>query len=102
MSGEFCRFLHTSDFHLEMPLYGFAEIPAHLRDQLIDSPLQAAARVFETAILEDVDFVVLAGDIIDPSTAGPYAIAFLLEQFELLREQPNLSEVNQLISPKTK
>ncbi len=87
MSGEFCRFLHTSDFHLEMPLYGFAEIPTHLRDQLIDSPLQAAARVFETAILEDVDFVILAGDIIDPSTSGPYAIAFLLEQFELLREQ---------------
>jgi DNA repair exonuclease SbcCD nuclease subunit len=43
--------------------------------------------VFETAILEDVDFVILAGDIIDASTAGPYAIAFLLEQFELLREQ---------------
>ena len=87
MSGEFCRFLHASDFHLEQPLYGFSEIPGHLRDQLIDAPLQAAARVFETAILEDVDFVVLAGDIINPRTSGPHALAFLLEQFELLREQ---------------
>jgi DNA repair exonuclease SbcCD nuclease subunit len=87
MSGEFCRFLHASDLHLELPLYGFSEIPGHLRDQLIDAPLQAAAHVFETAILEDVDFVILSGDIIDPRTSGPQALAFLLEQFELLREQ---------------
>jgi hypothetical protein len=87
MAGEFCRFLHASDFHLERPVSGFAEVPAHLKDSLIDAPLQAAARVFETAILEDVDFVLLAGDIIDPRASGPHAIAFLLEQFELLREQ---------------
>jgi hypothetical protein len=87
MSGEYCRFLHASDLHLEQPLYGLTEVPDQLRDQLIEAPLQAASRLFETAILEDVDFVILAGDVIDPRSAGPYALAFLLEQFELLREQ---------------
>jgi len=87
MSGESIAFVHASDFHLEQPPYGLTEVPDHLRQALVDAPLQAAARVFETAILEDVDFVLLSGDVLDPQTAGPRALAFLLDQFELLREQ---------------
>jgi len=85
MAGEFCKFLQASDLHLEQPLYGLTEVPDHLRELLLEAPLQAAARVFETAILEDVDFVILAGDVINPHTAGPHAMAFLLDQFEQLR-----------------
>lgn len=86
MAGEFCRFLQASDLHLEQPLYGLSEVPDHLRELLLDAPLQAAARVFETALLEDVDFVVLAGDVINPHTAGPRAMSFLLDQLEQLRD----------------
>ncbi|NLF68028.1 MAG: DNA repair exonuclease [Candidatus Anammoximicrobium sp.] len=86
MAGEFCRFLQASDLHLEQPLYGLTEIPDHLRDLLLDAPLQAAARVFETAILEDVDFLILAGDVINPQTACPRAMAFVLDQLEQLRD----------------
>ncbi|HPM83291.1 MAG TPA: DNA repair exonuclease [Candidatus Anammoximicrobium sp.] len=86
MAGEFCRFLQASDLHLEQPLYGLTEVPDHLRELLLDAPLQAAARVFETAILEDVDFVILAGDVVNPRTAGPRAMAFLLDQLEQLRD----------------
>jgi len=86
MAGEFCKFLQASDLHLEQPLYGLTEVPEHLRELLLEAPLQAAARVFETAILEDVDFVILAGDVINPHTAGPHAMAFLLDQFEQLRD----------------
>jgi DNA repair protein SbcD/Mre11 len=87
MSGESVAFIHASDFHLEQPPYGLTEIPDHLRQILADAPLQAAARVFETAILEGVDFRLLSGDVVDPQTAGARSLAFLLEQFELLREQ---------------
>lgn len=86
MAGEFCRFLQASDLHLEQPLYGLTEVPDQLRELLLDAPLQAASRVFETAILEDVDFVILAGDVINPHTAGPRAMAFLLDQLEQLRD----------------
>jgi len=86
MAGEFCKFLQASDLHLEQPRYGLTEVPDHLRELLLEAPLQAAARVFETAILEDVDFVILAGDVINPHTAGPHAMAFLLDQFEQLRD----------------
>ncbi len=87
MSEESFRFLHASDLHLEQPPYGLTEIPDHLGETLADAPLEAATRVFETAMMENVEFVVLSGDIINPRTGGPRAISFLLEQFELLREQ---------------
>lgn len=87
MSGESIAFLHASDLHLEQPPYGMPEVPDHLRKALAEAPMQAAARVFETAILENVDFVLLAGDVIDPPTAGARQLAFLMEQFDLLREQ---------------
>jgi DNA repair exonuclease SbcCD nuclease subunit len=87
MSGETLRFLHASDLHLERSPAGLTEVPDQLRELLVEAPLQAAGRVFESAIVEDVDFVLLAGDVIDPQTAGPRAVAFLLEQLALLHEQ---------------
>ena len=87
MSGELTRFIHASDFHLEQPLYGLASIPDHLRDLALDAPYLAATRVFDSAILEHVDFVVLSGDLLDPLHAGPRGLAFLLEQFQRLRER---------------
>jgi DNA repair exonuclease SbcCD nuclease subunit len=79
------RFLHASDFHLERPPSGMAEVPDHLLPRLVDSPYRAAERVFDTAVRERVDFVVLAGDLLDPTAAGPAALVFLMEQFERLR-----------------
>ena len=81
------RFVHAADFHLERPLRGLAEVPDHLRVALIDAPYRAAERVFDAAIKERVDFVVLAGDILDPLAAGPRGLVFLGEQFQRLAAQ---------------
>jgi hypothetical protein len=78
------RFLHASDFHLEAAPHGIVELPATLRDSLLEAPYQAAQRVFDAALAEHVDFVVLAGDLLDVHLAGPRGIAFLVEQFERL------------------
>ncbi len=80
------RFLHASDLHLELPPGGLAEVPDHLRGALVDAPYRAAERVFDAALKHHVDFVVLAGDIVDPQAAGPRAIAFLNGQFERLAQ----------------
>jgi len=80
------RFLHASDFHLEQPLYGMAEAPDHLRDLLIDAPYRAATAMFEAAMSENVDFIVLTGDIVHIEGAGPRAISYLLEQFDRLND----------------
>lgn len=85
--SAFVRFLHASDFHLEEPPHGLVDVPDHLRPLLLDSPYIAAQRVFDVAIKEHVDFVLLCGDLLDVHLAGPRGIAFLLEQFERLSAQ---------------
>ena len=84
MAKESFRFIHASDFHLERPMQDVSDLPDHLRRTLVDAPWKAAAAVFEHALIENVDFVVLAGDLLNPISAGAQGVAFLLERFEEL------------------
>ena len=81
------RFLHAADLHLDSPCRTSAELPDHLVDLMVDAPLQAAAKMFDAAINQRVDFVVLAGDVIDPRLAAPRELLFLVEQFKRLAER---------------
>jgi DNA repair exonuclease SbcCD nuclease subunit len=81
------RLVHASDLHLEQPIYGLAEVPDHLHELLIEAPYQAAEQVFETALAEDADAVLLAGDVLDVDRAGPPAIVMLLDQFARLGDR---------------
>ncbi|MEX0676114.1 MAG: DNA repair exonuclease [Pirellulales bacterium] len=81
------RFLHAADLHLERPPRGLGEVPDHLRSVLALAPYRAAERVFDAALKRQVDFVVLAGDVVDPQLAGPRALVFLNEQFDRLAGQ---------------
>ena len=87
MSQPPLRFVHTSDLHLERPLGGVAEVPTHLRELFLDAPFEAAAQVFETALSERADALLLAGDVVDFDLVGPRAVVFLLEQFQRLEER---------------
>ncbi len=87
MSGEPFRFLHAADFHLERPMEGLTEVPEHLRDVLVDAPFQAVDQVIDTALVEEVDFVLLSGDLLDCRAAGPRAMAFLVNQLHRLAER---------------
>jgi 3',5'-cyclic AMP phosphodiesterase CpdA len=81
------RFLHASDFHLERPPAGLAEMPDHLREHLVEAPYRAAANVFQAAIDHEVDFVVLAGDLVEPERSGPRGVLFLRDRFVQLAEK---------------
>ncbi len=80
------RFLHAGDLHLERPLGGLAEIPDQLREVVADAAYRTAERVFDAALKHRVDFVVLAGDVLNPRAAGPRAIEFLETQFQKLAD----------------
>ena len=86
MSQAPLRFVHTSDLHLERPLGGVAQVPDHLRELFLDAPFQAAAQVFETALSEHADALLLAGDVLDVDLVGPRAVVFLQEQFQRLAD----------------
>jgi hypothetical protein len=85
--SEPLRLVHASDLHLELPIYGLADVPDHLRELLIDAPYQAAERVFETVLAEDADALLLAGDVLHVDRAGPPAIVLLLDQFARLADR---------------
>lgn len=87
MTQPSLRLVHASDLHLELPLYGLAEIPDHLRELLVEAPYQAAEQVFETALAENADAVLLAGDVLNVDRAGPPAIMLLLDQFARLGDR---------------
>jgi hypothetical protein len=81
------KFLQAGDFHLDKAPTGLSEIPDHLRATLVDAPYRAALRVFEVALSERVDFLLLTGDLLHPPSAGPRGWFFLAEQFERLKNQ---------------
>jgi DNA repair exonuclease SbcCD nuclease subunit len=81
------RLVHASDLHLERPLYGLADVPDHLRELLVEAPSHAAEQIFETALAEDADAVLLAGDVLHVDRAGPHAIILLLDQFARLGDR---------------
>jgi DNA repair exonuclease SbcCD nuclease subunit len=85
MSHTPFRFLHASDLHLERPLAGVTDVPDELREIFLEAPYRAATRLIDAALAEQVDFVVLAGDVLDASLSGPRGPIFLCEQFQRLK-----------------
>jgi DNA repair exonuclease SbcCD nuclease subunit len=59
------RFLHTADLHLDSPFIGMAAIPEGIRDHLRQSTFAALANLVELAIQQEVDFILISGDIYD-------------------------------------
>ena len=56
---------------------GLSEIPAGLAELVADAPQRAVERVFDAALNEHVDFMLLAGDILQPTAAGPRSLVLL-------------------------
>ena len=80
------RFVHASDLHLDRGIEGVVEGPPHWEQRLWDISQRAAERLFEKALAENVDFLLLSGDVLDANLAGPGTLLFLIGQFELLAE----------------
>ena len=79
------KFIHAADLHLDSPFLGLTNLPNSLLTVIRQSTFAAATKVFDRAINEHVDFVVLAGDLFDRSEQSVAAQAYLFEQFDRLR-----------------
>ncbi|MFK7766430.1 MAG: exonuclease SbcCD subunit D [Mariniblastus sp.] len=85
--AESVKFIHASDFHLDISMNGLVELPNHLIQVLANAPYEAAQKVFDLAVAERVDFVLLSGDLFDFESSNARAAAFLLAQFERLAQK---------------
>ena len=86
MAGSAVRFLQASDLDLHRPLNALSGVPEELRNECAESPFVAAEKVFDIAIAERVDFLLLAGNLCDPRRAGARGLVFLVQQFERLEQ----------------
>lgn len=64
------RFLHAADLHLDSRFAGLAHIPPAIRSYLRESTFAALGRLVRVAVQENVDFVVISGDVYDVSDAS--------------------------------
>ena len=87
MSFSPLRFIHASDFQLHQPLAGFAHAPDDMRQMLVEAPMAAARAVFDAAIVNSVDFLILSGGLIDIPRAAPASVRLLIDQFKRLADK---------------
>lgn len=105
MSAQKITFIHASDFQLGRPVLYFSDaaeccrspifIPADIRTEPQDSfyehyiaaSFHSAKNVFDAAIKQRVNFVLITGDVFYHGEADPYAIRFLDRQLRRLEEQ---------------
>ena len=71
------RFIHVADVHLDTPFSGRSE---EVRSRLRQALREAFGRCVEVAVAEEVDAVLVAGDLFDSNSLSFESERFLLEQ----------------------
>ena len=80
------RFIHASDLHLDRTLEGIAECPAYWEQKMLGVSKRAAERLFQKCVEEEIDFLILSGNVLNANLAPPGIFLFLVEQFERLKQ----------------
>ena len=80
------RFLHAADLHLDSPFKGLSEPPPAIARVIRDAALSALDRLVQTALEEQVDFVLIAGDVYDLRDRSLRAELRFLQAVERLQE----------------
>ena len=84
------RFIHAADVHIDSPLRGLQAYDDAPTDQLRKATRDAFAKVMELAIDEQVDFVIVAGDLFDGKWLHMETGLWTAAQFRRL-EQENIA-----------
>ena len=80
------RFFHAADIHLDSPLTGLDEIEGRVAERVRSAPRAAFEALVESAIQEQVDFLVIAGDLYDGTWRDYKTGLFFAEQMGRLHQ----------------
>jgi len=79
------KFIHAGDIHLGNPFLGLdQQLPEHLKPIIQNATLTAFEKLIDSAIAENVDFVLFPGDLYNSSESGPQIQEMVSVQFERL------------------
>ncbi|SEB09270.1 DNA repair exonuclease SbcCD nuclease subunit [Thalassobacillus cyri] len=80
------KFLHCADLHIDSPFKGIGELPSMIEQQIRDSTFTALQSLVEQAIVHQVDFILIAGDLFDHEVRSLKAQIRLRDAFQMLDE----------------
>ncbi|MBG9984083.1 DNA repair exonuclease [Aerococcaceae bacterium DSM 111022] len=80
------KIMHLADLHLDSPFIGVSKHLRSLHHNLVNAPYNSFRKAVDIAINEELDAVVIAGDIYDANHQTIYAQTFLVREFERLNE----------------
>ena len=80
------KFIHTADIHLDSPLRGLSLYPDAPADRLRTATRDAFENLVSSAIAEEVDFMVIAGDVYDGDWKDFNTGLFFVRQMGRLRQ----------------
>ena len=80
------KFVHAADIHLDSPLLGLRDYPGAPVDSIGDVPRLAFEALIDLCLHEEVDLVVIAGDIYDGDWKDMKTGLFLRSRLQRLRE----------------
>ncbi|EUJ38351.1 metallophosphoesterase family protein [Brochothrix campestris] len=80
------RFMHIADLHLDSPFVGLKQLPPLIFQTMKESTFKALTELVTIAINEDVEFVIIAGDIYDEQTQSIRAQARFIAEMQRLEQ----------------
>jgi len=80
------KFIHAADIHLDSPLRGLSAYPEAPADRLRKATREALERLVLRAVQEEVDFLIIAGDIFDGTWKDFHTGLFFVRQMGRLRQ----------------
>jgi DNA repair protein SbcD/Mre11 len=78
------RFIHVADLHLDSPLSGLRERAGERAEEIAGAGRRAFDNLINFAITEQVDFVIIAGDVFDGDWSDYNSGLFLVGRLALL------------------
>lgn len=80
------KFIHASDLHIDSPLKGLDKYENAPVDMIRSATRKAFENLIELAIKENVDFIILSGDLVDGEWNNTQTILWLNNQFRKLEK----------------
>ncbi|MDR2763192.1 MAG: hypothetical protein LBB88_11350 [Planctomycetaceae bacterium] len=80
------RFIHASGLFLDRVIEYIPEMTGSWESRFLDISRRATTQLFNKALDEMVDFIIISGDVLNATISPPGLFVFLAEQFEKLNK----------------
>lgn len=81
------KFIHCADLHFDSPFKSKSHLAPSIFEDVQNSAYESFKKIVDTALKEEVDFVLIVGDLFDSENRTLRAEVFLKEQFKRLEKE---------------